>query len=111
MYPAEAPKYSASDTVLAGLGLPTKNGHLDWPIALDALPHSEDARRQVESAMVALAAYKGNANAGLVDEAKRSLDRLRDLVYSNRYSMTAGTRKEADRFLDKLESALKAFQY
>jgi len=116
-YDSESAKDNANkeaETTLTALGLPVKNGHLDWPIALDALPgeESRNLRQQLESLLLVMArgSQSTKGNAGLAEEAKRALDRLDSLAYSNRYSMTLGTRKDAGEFLDKLENALSLLQ-
>jgi hypothetical protein len=101
-----------SETVLTALGLRVKNGHLDWPLALVALSPGEEVdnlRRQLESLVLVMSrrSSAGKPNTGLEKEARQALDRLQSLSYSNRFSMTLGTRKEAERFLDQLDNALQ----
>jgi hypothetical protein len=102
------------ESVVTALGLPAKNGHLVWPIALDALAgeESRDLRKQVDSLVFLMGrnSYNGNPNGHYVGEFKQALDRLSELAYSNRYSMTLGTRKEANEFLSKLDNALSLLQ-
>jgi hypothetical protein len=114
-YGSESSKSYANkdkDTALAALGLPVKNGHLDWPLALDALPgeESRNLRQQIESLLLVMAANSqgGKGNARLVDEAKQAVSRLDAIAYSNRYSMTLGTRKDASAFLAKLDNVLSS---
>jgi hypothetical protein len=116
-YGSESSKtYASNETerALTALGLPVKKGHLDWPLALDALPgeESRNLRQQIESLLLVMAraSQRTKGNAGLVEEAKQALDRLDAIFYSNRYSMTLGTRKDASEFLSKLDNALSALQ-
>jgi hypothetical protein len=114
-YTNETSKPSESDVLLTSLGLPVKDGHLDWPVALAALPPGEETRnlrQQVESRLIVMAKSSGNgkANAEFDDQARRSLDRLEEMTHSNRYSMTAGTHRAAVRFLAQMDDVLKVLQ-
>jgi hypothetical protein len=103
------------DTIFAGLGLAARDGHLKWPLALDALPPAEETatlRKQVESLLTVMAHNTSSNvnNKRFGDEARRAVAHLQSLTYSHRYSMTAGTYKDAERFLANLDNALKVLQ-
>jgi hypothetical protein len=101
---------SGNNSVLTALGLPTIGNHLDWPIALVALPgeQSKKLRDQVEAAVVVGASTKLAGNSPLVEEAKLALQRLQDLTERNRLSMTPGTYKDAEAFLGQIDHALRS---
>jgi hypothetical protein len=98
--------------VLGALGVPNKDGHIEWPLALRFLRPDDEARelRQQIGALIQVLAIEqagGYLNAGDIHQTRLVLNKLRSLMESERYSMTLGTYKEADRFLGKLESFLK----
>jgi hypothetical protein len=101
---------STTAAVLTALGLPTNGNHLDWPIALVALPgeQSKKLRDQVEAAVLVGAYTKPAANSRLMEEAKTAIQRLQDLTERNRLSMTPGTYKDAEEFLGQIDHALRS---
>jgi hypothetical protein len=106
---AYATESSGQNSVLTAMGLPNRNGHLDWPLALVALPgeQSRRLRQQVEAAVLVSANAKPGANPRIVDEAKSALERLQSLTESNRLSMTPGTFRDAEEFLGQIDHALR----
>jgi hypothetical protein len=99
------------DPILNALGLSNKNGRLDWPLGLIALPgeQSKKLRQQVE-AVILVGANNKTINPRLVEEARLALDRLQSLAQSNRLSMTPGTYKDSEEFLGQLDHVLKLLQ-
>jgi hypothetical protein len=102
---------SGRDPILSALGLANKNGHLDWPLGLIALPgeQSKHLREQIESVILVGATNK-TINSFLVEDARLGLDRLQSQIESNRLSMTRGTYKDAQEFLGQLDHALKLLE-
>ena len=100
---------SGQNSVLTAMGLPNRHGHLDWPLALVALPgeQSRRLRQQVEAAVTVLANSKPGKNSPLVEETKSVLERLQSLTESNRLSMTPGTFRDAEEFLAQVDHALR----
>jgi hypothetical protein len=101
--------------VLAALGVPNKEGHLEWPLALLILrpdDESRELRQQIETLIQVLAIQQSTAypNPRDIHRTRRALGQLRSLMDSERHSLTAGTFKESDRFLKKLESFLKEME-
>jgi hypothetical protein len=107
-----ATESSGQNSVLTAMGLPNRNGHLDWPLGLVALPgeQSHRLRQQVEAAVTVLANAKQTRNSPLVEEAKSALERLQSLTESNRLSMTPGTFRDAEEFLGQVDHALRVFE-
>jgi hypothetical protein len=101
-------------SVLAALELPTtKDGHLDWPLALAALPGEKprEFQKQVETLVLQMASKpKDAANSQFSEDAKRVLKGFRSQMEANRFSVTRGCRKDAERFLDQLDRALTSLQ-
>ena len=98
-------------TVLTAFGLPNKDGHLDWPIALKILRPDEETRnlrQQIDTVIRVLANRQAsdNPNPLYISQARRALERLGSLMDSERYSLTTGTYKEGKGFLAKLERFL-----
>jgi hypothetical protein len=101
-------------SVLTALELPTtKDGHLAWPLALVALPGEKprELQKQVEGLVLQMASKpKDAANSRFAEEAKEVLKTLRSQMESNRFSITRGCRKDAERFLAQLDRALVSLQ-
>jgi hypothetical protein len=111
--PTEVTDNKEQRNPLTDLGLPTKNGHLDWPLAIEALPgeKTRDLLKQVEALVLQMASKpKDAANGCLAQETNDVFARLRSEMYSNRFSITRGCYKDADRFLGQLDSAVKTLQ-
>jgi hypothetical protein len=104
-------KPSGRDLILSALGLANKNGHLNWPLGLIALPgeQSKLLREQIESVILVGASNK-TINPFLVEEARLAVERLQSQAESNRLSMTRGTYKDSKQFLGQLDHALKLLQ-
>jgi hypothetical protein len=102
---------SGRDLVMNALGLPNKNGRLEWPLGLTALPgeQSKNLRRQVES-VILIGVNSKTTSPRLIEEARLALERLQSLAQSNRLSMTPGTYKDSEEFLGQLDHALKLLQ-
>src|SRR5262245_32884855 len=101
-------------SVLTALELPTtKDGHLDWPLALAALPGEKprELQKQVETLVLQMASKpKDAANSQFAEEAKSVLKGFRSQMEANRFSITRGCRKDAERFLDQLDRTLTSLQ-
>jgi hypothetical protein len=101
-------------SVLTALALPTtKDGHLDWPLALVALPGEKprELQKQVETLVLQMASKpKDAANSQFSEEAKRVLKGFRSQMEANRFSITRGCRKDAEHFLDQLDRTLTSLQ-
>jgi hypothetical protein len=102
-------------TVLTALGVPNKDGHLDWPLALRFLRPDEETRelrQQIDTLVQVLASQQAasNPNARYVHQTRIALNKLRSLMDRERHSLTSGTYKEAERFLDKLEGFLNEME-
>ena len=111
--PAEVTENKEQKNPFTDLGLPTKEGHLDWPLALVALPgeKTRDLLNQVEALILQMAGKpKDAANTGFAEETKDIFARLRSQMYSNRFSITRGCYKDAAKFLSQLDSAVKTLQ-
>jgi hypothetical protein len=108
---SNAGESSGRDPVLSSFGLANKNGHLDWPLGLIALPgeQSKSLRQQIESVIVVGVSNK-TINPFLVEEGRLALERLQSLAQSNRLSMTPGTYKDSQEFLGQLDHVLKLLQ-
>ena len=102
---------AGGDPVLNALGLANRNGRLEWPLGLVALPgeQSNNLRRQVESVML-IGVNSKTTSPALIEEARLALDRLQSLAESNRLSMTPGTYKDSEEFLGQLDHALRLLQ-
>jgi hypothetical protein len=110
-------QYSAADvgTLLTAAGLPNKNGNIDWPLALQILrPDSEtrELRTQIETLVQVLAGQQAvlYPNPRYIHQTRQAVAKLRSFMDRERYSLTAGTYRESDRFLGKLETFLNSLE-
>jgi hypothetical protein len=111
-YSGKSSQENNAGTILTALGLPNKDGHLDWPLGLRLLRPDEDVRglrQQIDALIqvVATSSSAGSTNSGYVPEGQRAVEKLRFLMENERHSLSSGTYNEADRFLSKLESSFK----
>jgi hypothetical protein len=102
--------------VLTALGVPNSGGHLSWPLGLRILPPAEetrDLRQQLDGLvqLLAVQAAGGQVNANALQEATRLVDRLHTLLRDRRDALRSSvTYDEAESFLNRLESTLKALK-
>src|SRR5262249_57350101 len=110
-------QYSAADLgmVLAAAGVPNKNGNIDWPLALQILRPDEETRelrRQVETLVQVLANQQAALypNPRYIHQTRQAVGKLRSFMDRERYALSAGSYREADRFLGKLETFLQGLE-
>jgi hypothetical protein len=113
MIASERPSDSRPVSVLDTLGVPVKEGRLDWPLGLRILPPSAETaalRQQIEALLQAAASQSvaGHVRSGTLVKAALAVDRLHRLLRRERAAITSTyTYLEADRFLTRLASGLK----
>jgi hypothetical protein len=106
----------AVSKVLTASGVPNDQGRLRWPLGLQILGgpetgHKADTLRAQLSALfqeAAEQAAKGSADAKLLQEITRTVNRLRDLLTRDRRErgrLSGAVYDEAERFLDRLGDA------
>lgn len=93
------------------LGLPNRNGTLDWPLALRVLPQTWEQRRQIDM-LVQLAASQttrqGRVDSDLAQTVAHTVDRLRAALLAKQNIFATITFHDAEYFLDQIEKAVKA---
>jgi hypothetical protein len=99
--------------VFDALGLPSRNGHIDWPLGLRVLspgPESRELRRQIEGQLQAAAS--GGSSPQLIAETGRTVGKLRGLLadLDARDRLAPNTAAEATAFLKHLDDVLKMFK-
>jgi hypothetical protein len=97
---------------LTAVGLPAKDGHLNWPLGLRMLRPDEetrDLRKQFDVLVQALATQQlsSQPSSGYVEQAGLALEKLRSLAERERHSLSSGTYREVERFLAKLDRFLR----
>ena len=108
----QSKKTSEMGTILTAAGLPSKDGHLSWPLGLRVLRPDEETRnlrRQIDTLVQALAAQKltSQPNSGFIQEAEVALEKLRLVAERERHSVSSGTYREVERFLAMLNGFVK----
>ena len=99
-------------TILTAAGLPNRDGHLSWPLALRMLrPDGEtrDLRRQIDTLVQGLAAQRlaSEPSSGFIQEAEVALEKLRLLAERERHSFSSRSYREVEHFLAMLDGFLK----
>jgi hypothetical protein len=95
------------------VGLPSTDGHLNWPLGLRALPpgpETQELRRQVEALLQLAMAERsaGETDTRTAQEANRAVRKLRDLLSTRGIdTMASQTVAEASGFLNKIDDALQ----
>jgi hypothetical protein len=107
----ESSDNQALDDMFDALGLPSKDGHLTWPLGLRILPpgpRTGPLRKQIEAAIKAAAgAAENDELAGRVlNLGRQNVRRLRRLLNENEYKFASFTTKEARHFLSDLDDAM-----
>ena len=117
--PAESGDGTASQTesvsinLLAAFGLPNENGRLLWPLGLRVLApaaETDPLRAQVDALAVLIAGQAtqyGRADAALVHELNRAVDRLETRLAARSADFAEATAAEARRFLQNLRHTAK----
>jgi hypothetical protein len=106
----------SAGTILDALGVPTKNGHLSWPLGLRIVapaPTAAALRQQIDGILqLAATQPSGKLSAGDVELATSAAEQLRGLLKKNSGSvaMAESTYRDANRFLDRLEVSLLAMK-
>jgi hypothetical protein len=97
----------ALEVILKAGGVPNDRGQVAWPLGLRLL--RADGQLQQLEAQLQLAAEQvtaGGANPQLLDEIRRNVEALRQLLLADRerrFSMTLAVYEDAERFLQKLQ--------
>jgi hypothetical protein len=98
------------------LGVPTRDGKLNWPLGLRILPPGEEVeplRRQIDALAKKAAEYsaEGRSDPRLIEEARQAVDELRGLLHGKKTRFDVPyTYEEADRFLTRLTAGLKTLR-
>ncbi len=99
----------ALEVILNASGVPSQNGRLTWPLGFRLL-RTDSQRMQLEG-QLHLAAEQitaGGVNPQLLDEIRRNVEALRQLLLSDkerRFSLPQAAYDDAERFLQKLQRA------
>jgi hypothetical protein len=115
LYSQQASEATGLTTMLAAIGVPNDRGRVNWPVGLQVLtPTRENSEllQQIEG-LVQVAASQhltGQVNPRIVEETTRALGKLRSMLRNRKERMFSANYKEANRFLDKLDSNLRALQ-
>jgi hypothetical protein len=89
-----------------------EGGSLRWPLALQGEAYQDEVRRlnQRAAEAVKLAEFKGQVDAGTLRDMMEDVRKLRVKIRANINDLTPGQHIEASRFLNQMDSALKALQ-
>jgi len=107
---ANAPKGGGQIDPLAAFGIPSDNGSVQLPLAFRAL--ATDKQRETvkkltaQLEILATQGVIGKANPFLAKEALSNVEQLRTWLRGREGEMAAGTYRDADVFLRKVEDAL-----
>jgi hypothetical protein len=109
---APLPPEKGDAPAINALGLPSANGHIDWPLGIRLLPRTSEAhvwQQQIDNLLPTAVAQarEGKAKPETVAEIKRSLDNLSDLLHSRAGNMPVNAATEAERFLQQLSASVK----
>ena len=102
-------------TFLTAFGLPNDDVGLIWPLGLQVLSSptaNRELLQQLDAQFQLLVSpeVRGQGNSQLTQETSRALDELHGLLRQKHETMLPALYKEAQRFLDKLDIALKVLQ-
>jgi hypothetical protein len=94
--------------VLDDLGLTNTDGRISWPLGLRVLPPGPDVQKVRQNLDVLLAqAASGTGDARTLDQISDGVVYLRALLADKGQMLARNTVLEAQRFLDRLDQAVK----
>jgi hypothetical protein len=114
MTPAAAPdaKNNNSIPTLTAFAIPNEGGRVTWPLAFRLMnpDQKKDLLDKLEAQLqiVATQAAGGKANPLMLDQAAQTVEKLHQWLRTRRDQIAAGTHRDGEAFLRKLETALKA---
>src|SRR5262249_24036706 len=108
---ASAP--AATESVLKATGAPTRDGKLDWPLALKVLPGADPLRQKIEGLydMAAAQASSGQLSPSLPLELYRAVEQLQSLLnydQQDRLTFSTAMYEQSREFLAQLKRAAQA---
>jgi hypothetical protein len=98
-------------SALAAFGVPVESGEIQWPLALRLMP--PDAKRDLldklasQMKLAANQALNGNASQALLREANSTIGGVKQWLRDRRPNISDSTYEDGDRFLRRLEDALR----
>lgn len=103
-----------SSSPLDALALPHSGNQLLWPLGLRIVPPALETQplllqTQAQILTVAREAVYGQVDAGMVQQALESVQRLRKYLKEGETKMSQSTAAEAQRFLNLLETTLQRY--